>query len=76
LGPDDQHEYIKQRDDLISALRYAIMVRRQGKALPECEGVGNGNMFYGAQRSQHRQPRYARGTANHPDGGFDPFTVE
>jgi hypothetical protein len=50
LGPDDQQ--IKQRDDLISALRHAILMRRQGKPLSDCEGVGYGNMPYAKQRPE------------------------
>jgi phage terminase large subunit-like protein len=71
---NEDFKIIKQRDDLVSALRYAIMMRRQGKPLSDCEGVGYGNMPYAAQRAQRREPQFARGSAGHPDGEFDVFT--
>jgi phage terminase large subunit-like protein len=71
---DEDFKIVKQRDDLVSALRYAIMMRRSGKSLADCEGVGFGSQPFAAQRSQHRGQRFARGTPNHPEGSFDPFT--
>jgi phage terminase large subunit-like protein len=71
---DENFKIVKQRDDLISALRYAVMMRRNGKPLTECEGIGYGALPYAAQRSQQRQQRFARGTPNHPGGDIDPFT--
>ena len=71
---DEDFKIVKQRDDLVSALRYAIMARRSGKALSDCDGVGYGALPYAGQRSQQRQPQFARGTVNHPQGGIDPFT--
>ena len=74
---DEDFKIVKQRDDLISALRYAIMMRRSGKPRSDCEGIGYGALPYARQvpeRSQQRS-RFARGTANHPDGDMNPWTV-
>jgi hypothetical protein len=72
---DEDFRLVKYRDDLISALRYAIMMRRQGKPLSECEGIGFSNLPYARQRADSsRATQFARGTANHPDGDFDVFT--
>jgi phage terminase large subunit-like protein len=71
---DEDFKIVKQRDDLVSALRYAIMMRRQGLLLSSCDGVGYGNMPYAHQHSSRGHSRYAIGTANHPDGDFDVFT--
>jgi phage terminase large subunit-like protein len=72
---DENFKIVKQREDLVSALRYAIMMRRSGKALQECEGVGFGTMPYAAQRpNRSAVQRFAIGSVNHPDGSFDPFT--
>jgi hypothetical protein len=37
---DEDYKIVRQRDDLISAARYAFMMRRKGKSLAECEGYG------------------------------------
>lgn len=68
---DEDFRIIKQRDDLVSAMRYAIMMRRHGKVLSECEGffsyasplAGRGGNFGG-----HQQQELARGV------DFDVFT--
>ncbi|MGH6679764.1 MAG: hypothetical protein ACREDL_12740, partial [Bradyrhizobium sp.] len=66
---DQDFRVVKHRDDLISALRYAIMMRRQGKMLADCEGIGFGNMQFAGQRSRLRsEPRTAEGS------DFDLFT--
>jgi hypothetical protein len=53
---------VKQRDDLVSALRYAIMMRRHGKARSDCDGVGFGNMAYaGQRRDRSSEPQMAKG---------------
>jgi hypothetical protein len=49
---DEDFRIVKQRDDLVSALRYAIMMRRQGKPQSECDGVGFGAMPYAGQRAE------------------------
>jgi len=66
---DENFKIVKQRDDLISALRYAIMMRRGGKLLAECDGIGFGSMAFAGQR-QTLAPRsqFASGT------DFDVFT--
>jgi hypothetical protein len=73
---DEDYKIVKQRDDLVSALRYAIMMRRNGRALAQCEGIGFGPTPYAGQRpEQPRRPQvYARATAGHPDGEANPFT--
>jgi phage terminase large subunit-like protein len=58
---DRDFKIVKHRDDLISALRYAIMMRRQGKPLSECDGVGHGSLPYANQRRQSSGPRIADG---------------
>jgi hypothetical protein len=37
---DEDYKIVRQRDDLISAARYAFMMRRKGKPLTQCEGYG------------------------------------
>jgi hypothetical protein len=37
---DEDYKVVKLRDDLISAVRYAFMMRRQGKPLDVCEPYG------------------------------------
>jgi phage terminase large subunit-like protein len=59
---DDDFRLVKSRDDLVCAFRYAVMMRRQGKALSECDGMGFGNMPYaGQRRDRSREPTMARG---------------
>jgi phage terminase large subunit-like protein len=66
---DEDFRIVKQRDDLVSALRYAIMMRRQGKMLSDCDGVGHGNLPFAAQR------RNGAGDAAIADGvDFDLWT--
>ena len=66
---DEDFRIVKQRDDLVSALRYGIMMRRHGKMLSACEGIGYGNMPFAAQRG-------GRGGDQHLADGvdFDVFT--
>lgn len=52
---DENFKIVKQRDDLVSALRYAIMMRRQGKMLDDCDGIGYGPLPYSTQRLGRRQ---------------------
>src|SRR6516164_7457968 len=58
---DEDYRIVKQRDDLVSAFRYACMMRRQGRTRSECEGVGFGNMPYAGQRRDRSQGEVARG---------------
>jgi len=70
----EDFKIVKQRDDLVSALRYAIMMRRHGKALSACDGIGFGNMPYAGQRRERSgEQQFARGTPLHPDGEYDIF---
>ena len=64
---DEDFKIIKQRDDLICALRYAIMMKRHGREWAECDGVGYGAMPYAAQRRRTEPQRMA-------DNDFDIFT--
>jgi hypothetical protein len=42
---------VKQNEDLVSAFRYATMMRRLGRTIAETDGVGYGPMQYaGKQR--------------------------
>ena len=66
---NEDFRIVKQRDDLVSAFRYAVMMRRSGKPLSECEGIGYGNMTYARQV---RQPRADSGMCSGLD--FDLFT--
>jgi hypothetical protein len=60
---------VKSRDDLICAMRYAIMMRRSGKPRSDCDGVGFGNMPFAGQRADGRgQSQVARNV------DFDPWT--
>lgn len=43
---DHDYRVSKQRDDLISALRYAVMSKHRGKPRWECDGIGFGQMPY------------------------------
>ena len=69
----EDFKIVKQRDDLVSALRYAIMMRRSGKPHSECDGIGFSNMPYASQRRDSSvSTQFARGTpSNDP---FDVFT--
>jgi hypothetical protein len=52
---NEDFKIVKQRDDLISAFRYAVMMKRNGKPKLECEGVGHGYgpMPFAAQRRRN-----------------------
>jgi hypothetical protein len=66
---DSDYRIVKQRDDLVSALRYSVMMRRSGRPISECDGVGYGNMpLAGQRRDRSREPSMARGL------DFDVFT--
>ena len=58
---DEDLKIVAIRDDVLSAVRYAHMARRQGKPKAECDGVGYGNMPYSGQQRANREPRLARG---------------
>ncbi|MDH2400784.1 terminase family protein [Bradyrhizobium sp. SSUT18] len=68
---DENFRVVKQRDDLVSAMRYAVMMRRRGKPLSECDGVGYGGYSTTGQRQTlGNAPQIARGL------DFDVFTGE
>ena len=71
---DQDFRLVKQRDDLVSAFRYAVMMKRSGKPLTECEGVGHVKLPFAVGGGRSREQRFARGSANHPAGEFDVFT--
>src|SRR5262249_1103743 len=66
---DEDFRIVKQRDDLVSALRYAIMMRRLGKSMSECDGVGYGNLPYAGQRRDRSAEQTVAKNVN-----FDVFT--
>ncbi len=59
---DENFKIVKVRDDLVSAFRYAVMERRQGRPQTEYDGVGRsfsgGNMLFAGQQRER------------PDGGL------
>jgi phage terminase large subunit-like protein len=66
---DEDFKIVKQRDDLISALRYGVMMRRSGKPLSDCDGIGYGAAPYARQRRDSgRDQQLAAGL------DFDVFT--
>jgi phage terminase large subunit-like protein len=71
---DQDFRLVKQRDDLVSAFRYAVMMRRFGKPLHECEGYGYTKLPFAVGQPRGGGQRFARGSVNHPDGSFDVFT--
>jgi phage terminase large subunit-like protein len=59
---DENFKIVKQRDDLISALRYAYMMRRSGKLRSECDGIGGSGLPFAGQRADRsHQPQLASG---------------
>jgi phage terminase large subunit-like protein len=58
---DQDFRIVKQNDHLTDALRYAVMMKRQGRPRLECDGIGYGGMAYSAQRRQNTGPRFASG---------------
>jgi phage terminase large subunit-like protein len=79
---DQDYKIVRLRDDLISATRYAFMMRRHGKLLDACESYGRAPGVDGAQydprppRPDRGNPntRFAIGSPNHPGGEPDIFT--
>src|SRR5689334_8776082 len=68
---DEDFRVVRQRDDMVRALRYAIMMRRHGKALQECEGIGHGGLLYAVQRPGQGagEQQFALGSISHPTVG-------
>jgi phage terminase large subunit-like protein len=58
---DSDFRVVKQMDDLVSAFRYAVMMRRRGKSLSDCDGVGFGALPYAGQQRQSSGPQLATG---------------
>jgi phage terminase large subunit-like protein len=77
---DEDYKIVKLRDDLISAVRYAFMMRRSGKLLDECDSYGRAPGAHDAgaydprppRPDRSREQRFAKGTAH--DQPFDLFT--
>jgi phage terminase large subunit-like protein len=71
---DEDYKVVRLRDDLISAVRYAFMMRRSGKPLDGCESYGRAPGVADVydprpvRRDQSREPQLARGL------DFDLFT--
>lgn len=72
---DEDYKIVRLRDDLISAVRYAFMMRRSGKLLEACEeygrapGAGSPEMYDPRPRpNRTREPQMAKGL------DFDLFT--
>jgi phage terminase large subunit-like protein len=58
---DQDYRVVKERDHLIDALRYGIMMKRSGRPRSECDGVGFGTMPFAAQRRSSPVRQVARG---------------
>ena len=58
---DEDYRIVKQRDDLVSAFRYAVMMRRSGRTRSECDGVGFGAMPFAGQRRERSGEQMAKG---------------
>jgi phage terminase large subunit-like protein len=78
---DEDYKIVKLRDDLISAVRYAFMMRRSAKQLGELErygrapGVDDGAGYVPRPwlPEQRKRSQFARGTPGHSGGSFDLF---
>jgi phage terminase large subunit-like protein len=58
---DQDFRVVKERDHLIDAMRYAIMMRRSGRARSECDGVGFGTMPFAGQKRASSGQQLAKG---------------
>jgi phage terminase large subunit-like protein len=58
---DQDFRLVKERDHLIDAMRYAIMMKRSGRARSECDGIGYGAAPYAGQRRDRSGPQVAKG---------------
>jgi phage terminase large subunit-like protein len=71
---DEDYKIVPLRDDLISAVRYAFMMRRSGRRLDECEAYGRAP---GVEVLDIYDPRPRPAQRNPPravDNDFDLFT--
>jgi hypothetical protein len=57
---DEDYKIVKLRDDLISAVRYAFMMRREGRLLEACESYGQAPGAMDASQFDPRSPRRER----------------
>ena len=70
---------VKLNDDLVSALRYALMMKKHGRPKAEYAGIGFGRLpdaYQKAARDTDPGVRFAKGSANHPDGIYDMWTLK
>ena len=56
---DEHFRLVKEREDLVCAMRYAIMSRRFGKKLNECDGVGYGPLPFALQQRGNQGSQFA-----------------
>jgi phage terminase large subunit-like protein len=70
---DEDYRIVPLRDDLISAVRYAFMMRRSGKQLDQCEAYGRAPGVDVVDIYDPR-PRPASRTPRTVDNDFDLFT--
>lgn len=75
---DEEWKIVRQRDDLMSATRYAHMMRRFGRQLDDCEEYNKAPGVHDPGRYDPR-PKWlfnAKGRGNVMADGidFDPFT--
>ncbi len=72
---DEDYKIVRLRDDLISAVRYAFMMRRSGKLLDDCETYGRAPGVDGAQYDPRPwRPERRRETQLAAGVDFDVFT--
>jgi phage terminase large subunit-like protein len=72
---DEDYKIVRLRDDLISAVRYAFMMRRSGKVLNDCDSYGRAPGVAGADAYDprpYRAPRSEPSIAKNVD--FNLFT--
>jgi hypothetical protein len=70
-------DVVALHDDTLCAVRYAYMMRRYFKDRIECGGGAVGTAAYSQWMRKQSDPgqRFAKGSANHPDGAYDLFGI-
>lgn len=71
-------EIVALHDDTLSAARYGFMMRRYFKTRVDCGGGAVGTAAYSQwlrRQTTPGQTQFARGSARHPDGSYDVFSV-
>jgi phage terminase large subunit-like protein len=68
---DEDYKIVKLRDDLISATRYAFMMRRSGKLLDDCDAYGRAPGVPNPEMFDPRPPRRDRTTRSKLASGID-----